>query len=58
MIREVDAMLDDASISLDSDSRRVAKSGGAQGAAQMAAVEIAATEAAMPARPQDMQQQG
>ena len=40
------AALDAAGISLDTDPRRVAKSGGAQDAAQMAAVEIAATGAA------------
>jgi len=57
-IREANALLDDAGISLDSDPRRVAKSGSAQNAAQMAVIEIAATAAAMPARPQDTQQQG
>jgi lambda family phage portal protein len=46
MIREANAALDAAGISLDTDPRRVAKSGGAQDAAQMAAVEIAATGAA------------
>jgi hypothetical protein len=39
---------DEAGISLDTDPRRVAKSGAAQDAAQMAAVEIAATGAASP----------
>jgi len=58
MIREANAALDDAGISLDSDPRRVAKSGSAQDAAQIAVIEIAATGAAMPARPQDTQQQG
>ncbi len=48
MIREANAALDAAGISLDTDPRRVAKSGGAQDAAQMAAIEIAATGAAMP----------
>ena len=42
----------EAGISLDTDPRRVAKSGSAQDAAQMAAVEIAATGAASPARPE------
>jgi lambda family phage portal protein len=50
MIREANAALDAAGISLDTDPRRVAKSGGAQDAAQMAAVEIAATGAAGTAR--------
>jgi lambda family phage portal protein len=50
MIREANALLDDAGISLDTDPRRVAKSGTAQDAAQMAAVEIAATGAAAPLR--------
>ena len=50
MIRTANALLDDAGISLDSDPRRVAKSGSAQDAAQMAAIEIAATGAAMPPR--------
>jgi lambda family phage portal protein len=48
MIREANALLDDAGLSLDTDPRRVAKSGSAQDAAQMAAVEIAATGAAAP----------
>jgi lambda family phage portal protein len=52
MIREANALLDDAGLSLDTDPRRVAKSGAAQDAAQMAAVEIAATGAAAPARPE------
>jgi capsid protein len=51
MIREANAALDAAGISLDTDPRRVAKSGGAQDAAQMAAVEIAATGAAGAAAP-------
>jgi capsid protein len=51
MIREANAALDAAGISLDTDPRRVAKSGGAQDAAQMAAVEIAATGAAAAAAP-------
>jgi len=50
MIREANALLDEAGISLDTDPRRVAKSGSAQDAAQMAAVEIAATGAAAPPR--------
>jgi lambda family phage portal protein len=56
MIREANALLDDAGISLDTDPRRVAKSGSAQDAAQMAAVEIAATGAAAP--PRDIPAQG
>ncbi len=50
MIRGANALLDEAGISLDTDPRRVAKSGAAQDAAQMAAVEIAATGAAAPLR--------
>jgi lambda family phage portal protein len=50
MMREANALLDEAGISLDTDPRRVAKSGAAQDAAQMAAVEIAATGAATPVR--------
>jgi capsid protein len=50
MIREANALLDDAGLALDTDPRRVAKSGAAQDAAQMAAVEIAATGAAAPPR--------
>ena len=50
MIREADALLDEAGISLDTDPRRLAKSGRAQDAAQMAAIEIAATGAAAPRR--------
>ena len=53
----------DTGVSLDTDPRRVARSGAAQDAAQMAAVEIAATGAAMPAQaqqppPQNRQPQG
>ena len=48
MIREANAKLDDAGLSLDTDPRRVAKSGSAQDAAQLAAIEIAATGAASP----------
>ena len=48
MIREANAKLDDAGLALDSDPRRVAKSGSAQDAAQLAAIEIAATGAASP----------
>ncbi len=47
-IREANEMLDDAGLALDSDVRRVAKSGVAHDAAQIAAVEIAATGAAIP----------
>jgi capsid protein len=50
MIREANALLDEAGISLDTNPRRVAKSDAAQDAAQMAAVEIAATGAAAPPR--------
>jgi lambda family phage portal protein len=50
MIREANALLDEAGISLDTDPRRVAKSGAAQDAAQLAAIEIAATGAAAPPR--------
>ena len=55
MIREANALLDDAGLSLDTDPRRVAKSGAAQDAAQMAAVEIAATGTAAPPREQPAQ---
>ena len=48
MIRDANALLDEAGISLDTDPRRVAKSGSAQDAAQLAAIEIAATGAASP----------
>jgi hypothetical protein len=48
MIREANALLDEAGLALDTDPRRVAKSGSAQDAAQMAAIEIAATGAASP----------
>ena len=51
MIREANAQLDDAGVSLDTDPRRVARSGADQDAAQLAAIEIAATGAASPARP-------
>ncbi|MBN8892736.1 MAG: phage portal protein, partial [Rhodospirillales bacterium] len=51
MVKEANAALDDAGVSLDTDPRRVARSGAAQDAAQMAAVEIAATGAAMPQQP-------
>ena len=44
------ADMDDAGVVSDADARRVAKSGSAQDAAQIAAVEIAATGAAMPMR--------
>jgi lambda family phage portal protein len=49
MIRAANALLDDAGLALDTDPRRAAKSGAAQDAAQIAAVEIAATGAAAPA---------
>lgn len=42
------ATLDDAGIVLDTDARRVAKGGNAHDAAQIAAIEIGATGAAMP----------
>jgi lambda family phage portal protein len=45
-IRQINALLDDAGISLDTDPRRVTKSGAAQDPSQMAAIEIAATSAA------------
>ncbi len=51
-------MLDDAGIALDTDPRRVAKSGAAQDAAQIAAIEIAATGAAQPLRDPAPQPQG
>jgi len=50
MIREANALLDEAGLALDTDPRRVARSGAAQDAAQLAAVEIAATGAAAPQR--------
>lgn len=52
LIREANALLDDAGLALDTDPRRVAKSGSAQDAAQLAAIEIAATGAAAPPRPE------
>jgi capsid protein len=51
MVKEANAALDDAGVSLDTDPRRVARSGAAQDAGQMAAVEIAATGAAMAQKP-------
>jgi lambda family phage portal protein len=48
--KENNALLDGAGVSLDTDPRRVAKSGAAQDAAQIAAIEIAATGAAQPRR--------
>ena len=51
-------LADDAGISLDTDPRRVAKSGAAQDAAQIAAIEIAATGAAQPMRDPAPQPQG
>jgi lambda family phage portal protein len=50
-IRQANEAIDAAGIALDTDPRRVAKSGAAQDAAQIAAVEIAATGAASPSRP-------
>lgn len=47
---------DDAGLVFDIDARRVAKSGSAQDAAQIAAVEIAATGAAQPRTPQESQE--
>ena len=46
LIREANDLLDEAGLALDTDARRVAKSGAAQDAAQLAAIEIAATGAA------------
>ena len=43
LIREANDLLDEAGLALDTDARRVAKSGAAQDAAQLAAIEIAAT---------------
>lgn len=48
LIREANALLDDAGLALDTDPRRVAQSGAAQDARQLAAIEIAATGAATP----------
>jgi lambda family phage portal protein len=49
-LKEWHASLDDAGVTLDTDPRRVAKSGGAHDPAQLAAVEMAATgEPRMPA---------
>ena len=56
MIRDANALLDEVGLALDTDARRVAKSGAAQDAAQLAAIEIAATGAASPPR-QDPQRQ-
>jgi len=47
-IAEADALRDDAGVAVDSDPRRLAKSGVAHDAAQIAAIEIAATGAAAP----------
>lgn len=52
------ALADDAGLALDTDPRRVAKSGAAQDAAQIAAIEIAATGAAQPLRDPAPQPQG
>lgn len=51
-------LADEAGIALDTDPRRVAKSGAAQDAAQIAAIEIAATGAAQPLREPAPQPQG
>jgi lambda family phage portal protein len=51
MVREANALLDEAGLALDTDPRRVAKSGAAHDAGQIAAVEIAATGAALPPAP-------
>jgi len=48
MIRESNVLLDDAVLSLDTDPRRVTKSGAAQDAAQPAAIEISTTGVAAP----------
>jgi hypothetical protein len=48
MVKEANAALDDAGVSLDTDPRRVNRSG----AAQIAAVEIAVTGVAMPQQPE------
>lgn len=45
-------------LALETEPRRVAKTGAAQDAAPVAAVEIAATGAALPSRQTDAQQQG
>jgi lambda family phage portal protein len=47
-IAAANAALDDAGLTLDTDPRRVAKTGTAHDAAQIAAIEIGATGAAMP----------
>lgn len=47
-VAEADAIRDEAGITVDSDPRRLAKSGAAHDAAQVAAIEIAATGAAVP----------
>jgi lambda family phage portal protein len=52
------ALLDGAGLALDTDPRRVAKSGIAQDAAQIAAIEIAATGAAQPLSDPAPQPQG
>ena len=48
-IAQANAAADDAGVILDTDPRRVAKTGSAQDPAQLAAIEIAATGAAVPA---------
>lgn len=50
-IAEWNDAMDDVGVILDADPRRTAKSGGAQDARQNAAIEIAATGAAVPADP-------
>lgn len=51
-IKAANAMLDAAGLAVDSDTRRVAKSGVAHDARQIAAIEIAATGAAIPRAPE------
>jgi lambda family phage portal protein len=53
MVAEANAVADDAGVILDTDPRRVAKTGGAHDAAQLAAVEMAATGDPMPEPAQD-----
>jgi lambda family phage portal protein len=50
-IKEWNAQIDEAGVILDTDPRRTAGTGGAQNASQNAAVEIAATGAALPRQP-------
>lgn len=51
LYKKANALLDDAGVTLDTDTRRVAKSGSAHDPAQLAAIEIAATGAALPQTP-------